>query len=74
MPRETVIIVERVLSELISHVGLVIPDPTCAFVLEVTCTREGYGGVLLQTQDGSKHLAPEGCVSATKKRVSHSKV
>ena len=72
-PRETAI-VEKVLSALTSHAGLVIPDPTRAFVLEVACTREGYGGILLQGQDGSKHLAPVGCVSTTKKRVSHSEV
>ena len=73
MPREAAI-VKKVLSELTSHAGLVIPDPTCAFVLEVACTWEGYGGVLLQTQHGSKYLAPVGCVSTTKKRVSHSEV
>ena len=72
-PRETAL-VEKVLSELTSHAGLVILDPTRAFVLEVACTREGYGGVLLQTQHGSKYLAPVGCVSTTKKRVSHSEV
>ena len=49
-------IVEEVLSELISHAGLVIPDPTHALVLEVACTREGYVGVLLQSQKDGKHF------------------
>ena len=73
MPQESAI-VEKVQFKLTSHTGLVIPNPTCAFVLEVACTREGNGEVLLQTHGGSKHLAPVGCVSIMKKRVSHSEV
>ena len=71
--RETAI-VEKVLAELTSHAGLVIPDPTRAFVLEVACTRERYGGILLHNQGEGKHLASVGCVSMTKKRVAHLEV
>ena len=67
-------IVEEVLSELTSHAGLVIPDPTRAFVLEVACTREEYGDILLQNQEEGKHLASVGCVYTKKKRATHSEV
>lgn len=46
-PREMTII-EKVLTELTSHVELVIKDPMRVFVLELACMREGCSGILLQ--------------------------
>ena len=55
-------IVEKVLMELVSHSGLRVPNLDQPFVLEVACTGNGYGGVLMQ-YDADLRLAPVGCVS-----------
>ena len=42
-PCETTM-VDKIMTKLLVHGGLVIPDPMLPFVLEVVCTKEGYGG------------------------------
>ena len=63
-------IVRKVLTDLMKHAGLKLPNQNVSFVFEAYSTSGVYGGVLYQgeipSEDENLQLVPIGCASTTK--------
>ena len=68
MPRHDTI-AQQVLSQLVAHAGLRLPDVNVFFILEAYVLLGEYSGILYQegTVEGKFSLVPIGCISTTKK-------